>query len=121
VKGGEAAKPSTPTGKAEKRFRVEDLVIRGGKLHASLTTPLGNKAFDAALPDIHLQNLGKEGQGLTSTELTKEIMNAVLAAAMKSAGDASTGLTKDLKNPLGKDPAQAVDKAAKGLKDLFKK
>jgi hypothetical protein len=110
------AKPADATASAPgKKFRVKDIHIQGAKVHLAA---LG-KQITVPLADIRLQNVGTDGQGVTAAELTRDILKPVLASVMKAAAESATGITQHVKD-LGKDAGQ-LDKAATGLKDLFKK
>lgn len=131
-------------GEAEKKLVIENLYIRGGsvKVAASL---LDGKGLEAPLPDIHLKDIGKEGDGATPDEVAAEVMAALTAAANKAAGTLGVGKTLEgLKQNLDKitggqlptnaegakqavDDAKGavegvtkeLDKAGEGLKKLF--
>ena len=108
-------KPTEPG----KKFEVDDFLITGAKLNFTVTG-LGGQT--ATLPDIHLTNLGKGSEGITSAELTKVVLTAIEKAAAnyvaEHAGDivkGATGLVKGLTNNA------AMGNLGKGLGDLLKK
>lgn len=114
--------PSSPTS-GGKKLQVDDLVLRNTKVQ--LTFPmLGGKTTTVSLPDIHLTQLGQGPEGITPAALVQRIMTevtgnvtTVATAALKSLGGVVTETVKDL----GKGAIDGVEKASKGIKDLFKK
>jgi hypothetical protein len=123
--GGQDSKTATPSGsKQVKKLQVNDFVIRGGKVHVSVST-MGGASGSVRLPEVHLTDLGTGPDGITPAELTK----LVLAAIEKNAAQAASGVVSDLSKGalyMGKDVenvagSNAVDKVTKGIGDLFKK
>jgi hypothetical protein len=117
--GAEKPAPESQPGQPKKKFRVKDVMIKGGKIHLSVTG-LGGKSATVPLEDIHLQNIGSDVDGATLAQLTKEILQPLVTAAIKSAGEAVINLEKGV-TEIGKDAAERTEKAVKGVKDLFKK
>ncbi|HEY5915545.1 MAG TPA: AsmA family protein [Verrucomicrobiae bacterium] len=119
---GGQAKPETEK-KASKKLQVDNFVISGGKIHVSVTA-LGGKSATVPLPEIRLTDLGKGPDGITAAELTKRVLQAIEKSAVQAASGAVTDLGKqagELTKGLQKDAGGAVDKATKGIGDLFKK
>jgi hypothetical protein len=133
---GGATEPAKPTEtrpaetkpaetKAGKKLEVDDFVVSGGKIHLSLTTPLGSQSGTVPLPEIHLKDLGKGSDGITSTELATLVLNAILEKSLEAGLAAAkdikgvSDLTKGLGGATG--GTGAVDKVTKGLGDLFQK
>jgi uncharacterized protein involved in outer membrane biogenesis len=122
--GGQEANTNQPSAKPSKKLQVDDFLLQGGKVLVSVST-MGGASGSVALPEVHLTNLGTGPDGITPAELTKE----VLAAIQKSAAQAASGVVADLAKGgiyIGKDAGNVigsnnVDKATKGLNDLFKK
>lgn len=112
--------------KSEKKFLVKDVVIQGGKINLSATL-LGGKAMTVPLPEVHLQNIGTGGSGVSAAELAKQIMVPVLASVTKVVSGAIGNIGQEVKElgkgvkEVGKGATEQIDKAAKGLKDLFKR
>jgi hypothetical protein len=108
---------------SDKKYEVDEFLITGAKLHLSLTG-MGGRALPILLPNIHLADLGKDSNGITLAELTKKVMQAVLAGTTKAAAGAVTDLGKGAANAAvgaGKTATESVGKAAKGIGGLFKK
>ncbi len=98
--------------KKQTKFVVKDLVISGGKIHASLSTPLGSKSATVALPDLRLQNIGSGDHGVTAAELVKQILKPVLASVLKQVAGDMMGMSKDIPE---------IDKAASRLRNILNK
>lgn len=113
------AKPGEKPAPAQsgKKIKVGDLTIKGAKVSVTVA---GVKAPTVVIPDIHLQNIGNDKDGITAAELTKVILSAVTKEVVKAATDV-TGLAKSLGSDAGKQASGAVDKAGKTLKGLFGK
>jgi len=117
VAGGGAKTTDNATSRPGKKFRVKDIHIQGARVHLAA---LG-KEVTVPLADIRLQNIGTDGSGVTAAELTRDILKPLLASVTKAAAEAATGVTQNIKE-LGKGSlTNQLDKAAGGLKELFKK
>jgi uncharacterized protein involved in outer membrane biogenesis len=106
------ASSSSPA-KPKKTFQVNDLVITGAKLQVNMTLTAG-QTLTLPIPDIHLTNLGTGPEGVTSADVARQALHAVLAesitAVTKNAGDLG-------KQALGtvRDAAQKAADTLKGL------
>jgi len=121
----EAASPSDTTEKpatkkSEKKFYVKDLLVKGGKINVSITTPLGSQSGTLPLPELHLQNIGSRENGVTAAELAKQIIKPLLASVSKTVAERAADLGKGVQD-FTKGASGSVDKAAQELKGLFKK
>lgn len=92
--GGPVATNTAAPAPSSKRFEVDDLLITGARVHVSLTD-LGGKPMTLDLPPIHLTDLGKNDEGITATDLSRNILNALLSASVKAISNASKDLGKD--------------------------
>jgi hypothetical protein len=121
------AQPATPAppqqAKERKRFQLDDLLIKDGKVHVSVTQ-LGGRNATVSLPEIHLQDFGKGPDGITAEELTQRI----LAAVEKDAAQVSAAAVADLGHQalnmaqeMAKQGTNNLQNVTKGLGDLFKK
>ncbi|HKO87681.1 MAG TPA: hypothetical protein VJU83_04095 [Burkholderiales bacterium] len=63
---------------AETKMIVEELRITGAQVTYIPLVPVSGADLSFTLPDIHLRNLGKSRGGITSAELTRAILNAIL-------------------------------------------
>ncbi len=125
--GGSATEPATPkepsqpqAGKPARKLQVNEFIITGGKVHASVTA-LGGKSATLPLPDIRLQNLGTGPEGITPAELTAQVLQVVLDSAAKQGANAAADLAKGAVY-MGKEAgATALTNAVKkSLGNLFK-
>ena len=60
----------------------KDLLVKGGKIHAGITTPVGSRSATLPLPEVHLQNIGSPDHGVTAAELSRQILESLLASAV---------------------------------------
>jgi uncharacterized protein involved in outer membrane biogenesis len=114
--GGPVSTNSAGKPKPAKKIEVDNFLITGAKVHVILTE-LGGREMTLPLPEIHLTDLGKGGEGLTPTELTRAIFSAVLSDTTKAVADALTklNLTKG-----AEQLQQAGQGAIKSIGNLFK-
>jgi hypothetical protein len=101
--GGPASKPADQGPK----LVIENLYITGGQVAVS-SELLGSRKMDAALPPIHLKDIGKKGSGATPEDVAEQ----VIAALTQSTGRAVAGLNLD---SLIKDPSKTLEDAKKQL------
>jgi hypothetical protein len=99
---------------------VDDFLITGAKVHVSLTG-IGGKEMTLPLPDIHLTNLGKDNAGITATDLTRRVLDAITTATIKAVANATTDIGKGGGKDAGKAVGEGVNKITKGIGGLFKK
>jgi hypothetical protein len=120
-KGGPEAtdKTATATSKPGKTIEVDDFLITGAKIHGTLVLFGGKEVTLPALtlPDIHLTDLGKGPEGITPTELTKQVLSEVVSGTLKAVGSAAANLGKDA----GKAVGAGVNKITTGIGGLLKK
>jgi len=113
-----AQKPGEPA-KPAKKLQVDDFVIKGGKVHVSVT-PL-NQTATVPLPDIHLTALGTGPEGITPAELTERVIKEIVKAAESQAASVVTDIGKGAQYLGGSLKTNVMDKVTKGVGDLFKK
>lgn len=101
-----------------KTIQIKDLTITGGKINFSFTG-LGGRTVSAPLPDLHLTHIGTDDKGATVAQATKQVLGAVVSNVDKIAAKMIQEVGK-----LGKEAVKTatdqVDKAAQGVKKLFK-
>lgn len=131
---GEAAaeeKPDKEKG-AGKKVIIEDFLFNDGKVNVTFTA-MGGKKMVVPLPAIRLQDIGKESDGASPTEVAQELFGAIqkavvntVAASGDLAGDALKGagnMAGDAAGMAG-DTVQGVGEAAgdaaKGATDAAK-
>lgn len=126
AKGTDQPKAEPAGGGASKKLQVDDFLISGAKVNATLTA-LGGRTLTLSIPDIHFSNLGSGPEGITAGELTKLILNGLNKETLKAVEKAVSDLGKQAAGALSditKGGTNSLDKAAQGLKgvsDLFKK
>ena len=119
-----SATPKEPTPEAaSKKLQVDDFLFSKAKVAVQLDVP-GVKPLALTLPDIHVTQLGTGPDGITPADLTKKVLNEiiqeVLPAVTKAATAALGDVSKDASKVLDSSKGQ-IDKAVKGVGDLFKK
>lgn len=124
--GGSGGSGSSESG-SEKKIIIEDLYIRDGKV--SVSAPfLGGKSLGAPLPDIHLEDVGKDEGGASPAEIAAQITDAITGSAGKAVGSIGelagkiTGGVAGAASAITKGAASGVEKgaeAAKGAKDAL--
>jgi hypothetical protein len=121
-------KPSTnqtaqAANKPGKKLEVDDFLIAGARIHVSLAG-IGGREMTLPLPDIHLTDMGRGADGITATDLTRRVLDALTAATIKTVANAASDLGKGAAN-IGKGAEKTVgedaNKITKGLGGLFKK
>lgn len=81
--GGPVSTNAAGQAKPSKKIEVDDLLITGAKVHV-LLTELGGRQMTLTLPEIHLTDLGKGGDGLTATDLTRRVLQEIISATIKA-------------------------------------
>ena len=92
--GGATATNSAAQTQSSKKYEVDDLLITGAKAHVRLTD-LNGREMTLELPPIHLTDLGKSEQGITAADLSRNVMQAILAATLKAVSNSSKDLGQD--------------------------
>ena len=125
--GQQPAKPNEPAqpteAKAGRKLEVDEFVITGGQIHVTLTSALGGGAETIPLPDIRLQDLGKDSAGITYGELLELVLKAIKEPVQKAASGAVNNIAKgaiNLPMDTGGLRTNAVDTVTKGLGGLLK-
>jgi hypothetical protein len=115
-------KQAKDEGKEGKKLEVDDFLISGAKLHVNITGA-GASAITLALPEIHLTDMGKNEDGITKAELTKRIITAIEAAALKAVAENAGDIAKSATTMIKMNPSTSntVNAIGKGIQDLFKK
>ena len=83
--------PAQP--KSEKRFEVDDLTITGAKVQVVLTGMPEPQVI--SLPDIHLTDLGTDGDGITAAQLTQRILQAISNSTIEGVAKTAARLDKN--------------------------
>jgi hypothetical protein len=111
--GKEAAEPSEAPGE-EKTFIIENLIVRDGSVNARFSAKK-DEAYEAKLGAIHVKNIGKKRGGATGSEVTSEILRALVGDASRVA--AKMGLERLKKENLSPEAAGALEAAQRLLGD----
>jgi len=115
------APPQPAEKKTAKKLEVDEFVITGAKVHVS-STLLGGELASARIGDIHLNDLGKGPDGITSAELANLVLGAIENAAVQAAAGTMTDISKGaiyVPKNLGAPGTNTLNKAAKGLGDFL--
>jgi hypothetical protein len=70
--------------------------------------------------NIHLTNVGGEGSGVDAAELTRQVLQPILAEIITAALNNSSALTKDM-GGIGGKAGEEVKKIGDSLKKIFGK
>jgi len=88
---------------------IENLYIKGGEISVSATM-LGGKKMTTPLPDIHLQDIGKESDGAGAGEIASKIMDSLTSGAGSAVGALNLDALKDVAGEVAKEGADAAKK-----------
>ncbi len=107
---------------------IENLYVRGGKVNVS-AAPLGGSSMTADLPEIHLQDIGKDKGGASPGEVAEKVMAALtsqvgsfvggldLSSVLKGVSDLPEGL-KGLAGGALENPGAATEGAQDAVKGV---
>jgi hypothetical protein len=109
---------AAPAKKSEKKFIVKDVVINGIKLNLAVSG-VGSLPT-VSVPDIHLQNIGEQSNGVTAAELVHQVLAPLLQSAIEAGTKAIASSSKELQN-LGKGGVNQLTNVTKGIGNLFNK
>lgn len=118
--------PGTPS--AAKKMQVDDFLLTGAKVHASIPG-LAGQEFTLPIPDIHFSDLGQGTDGITAAELTRKVLdrvsvetlNAIIDYVNKTYGANAETLIKGVQSNAEKAVGDGAEKIKKGLGGLLKK
>lgn len=107
----------------EKKLIIRDFIITDGKVNVALAIyGLGQKEIIVSLPDIHLKDIGKERNGVSAAEVSKQIFAALHDKITSNA--VTNAINQELKayganlDSLSKTTMKQVEGASKKAKDL---
>ena len=112
---------------AGRKLQVDDFLITGAKVHATITGIPGValKEITVPIPDIHFSNLGQGPDGITAGELTQKILQEVSTDTIKAVADNAKNLLGGAANGIlgvGTNAMGAgMNTLKKGLGGLFGK
>lgn len=123
-KSGGASGESTQKAESDggKKLIIDKIVLRDGKVSVSANAAfLKGKTLDAPLPNIELNDIGKEEGGASAGDVIAQVMDAVTGAAGKAVGSLNIGeLTKSL-DGLTAGAMDALKGGASGATDAVQK
>jgi len=105
---------------SEKKYEVDDLLISGAKVQVILTGVSGGQPMTLSLPEIHLTDLGKDGDGITAADLSEHIVAAITTATIEAVSKAAANLDLNAAS-LKKTEQKAVQGVGNELNNLLKK
>jgi len=115
------AEPENKKG-AAKKVIIDDFQLNGAKVNVTITA-LGGKKLTLPLPNIQMQNIGRDSGGTNPAEVISEVFDSITKAVVDAvssggamAGDALKGVTG-----AAGDAAKGATDAAKGAADSIKK
>ena len=118
--GGTLSTNAEAAPKAEKKYEVDDLVISGAKVQVIINGIGMAKPQVIPLSDIHLTNLGKNGDGMTAAELTRRILIAISSATIQTVVQTAAELDKNAAT-LKRANQHAVKQLNKALSNFLNK
>ena len=106
-----AAQPAS-----EKKYEVDDLLISGAKANVILTSPI-QRQVSLTLPDIHLTDLGTDGEGITATDLSRRILSAITSTTIETVAKDATSLDQNAATlkQAGQNASGQLKNAVQGL------
>jgi hypothetical protein len=72
--------------KKSKKLIVREIIIKGAKLHVHFSTSDQSLDQTLVLPDIALHNIGADGSGVSTSELSRQILTPLLNSAIEEGG-----------------------------------
>ncbi len=105
-KSGDSGAPAKQDG--GKKMMIREFVLQGGKVNLAMPM-LSGKTVSTSLPDIRLQDIGSEEEGITPAAAFEKILSAVYAKIQ------SPAVTEKLNEALGqvKEEGKALQERAK--------
>ena len=115
AKSDEASAPK----KGGTKMVIDHLYVKGGKVNVSASF-LGGKSMTVPLPDIHLQDIGKEGNGATPGEVAEAIISAMNKAILKAVAPLGLDKVGAMAGNTVKGVGKTLEKGAEGVTDAVK-
>lgn len=109
-------------GGQEHKLIIDDLYIRDGQVNLSAKALQGKK-MTTGLPDIHMQDIGRDEGGATPGEVTEQIMAQIKSGASTAIGSMKNlpGAISDQLGGAGGTLKDKLNEAGEKLKGLFGK
>ncbi|MCE9638377.1 MAG: hypothetical protein K8T90_21970 [Planctomycetes bacterium] len=80
---GDGTSGGADAGGSSKRFIIEHLWVRGGKV--TLSAPVAGQVKSVDMPEIHLTNVGRDTGGATAEQLVVQIIEAIADSSLRAA------------------------------------
>ncbi len=112
--GASSSKEEKSAPSSSKKFVVKEVVISGAKLHLAASALDQKVSQTIPIPDIHLQNIGTAGKGVSARDVALQIINPLLNEALKQ------GVTALGKQGIQQLQNQGLKELNKALPGLFK-
>ena len=123
---GKSSTTASEDKKAGKKLIIRDFIVSDGKVNVALEMyGLGEKEISVPLPEIHLKDIGKEKDGASAAEVSKQIFAALHAKI--TSGAVTDEINQQLKayganlDSLGKKAAKQVEGVPQKAKELGEK
>ena len=114
---GSGSKSTTEKGSgksASQKFIVKKVLVTGTQLHVAASALNQSVSQTISLGDIHLENLGSDGSGVSATDVSQQILVPLIDSAING------GLNVLAKQGLKQLEQQGVGGVQKALQGLFK-
>jgi hypothetical protein len=98
---------------------IDHVYVKGGKVNISATL-LGGKSMTVPLPDIHLQDIGKEEKGASPGEVVQSVISALNKAILKAVAPLNLDKVGEVAGDAVKGVGETLEKGAKGVTDSVK-
>lgn len=123
---GKSSTTASEDQQAGKKLIIRDFIVSNGKVNVALEMyGLGEKEISVPLPEIHLKDIGKEKDGASAAEVSKQIFAALYAKI--TSGAVTDAINQNLKafgvnlDSLGQTAAKQVEGVPEKAKELGEK
>lgn len=117
--GGGKAKTADSGGEGPKVV-IDNVYIRNIKVALSAGM-LGGKTVPVPVPDMHLKDIGKDGDGATVADATNQVMDSITKSVTDAASSINLDEVRKQMEGLGKDAGDAAKGVTDSIKGLFGK
>ena len=114
--GSSNSKEETSAKEGGTKMIIDHVYVKGGQVNISASL-LGGKSMSVPLPDIHLKDIGKSGDGATPGEVVKLIISALNKAIIKVVTPLNLDKVGDAAGTVVKGVGKTLEKGAKGVTD----
>jgi uncharacterized protein involved in outer membrane biogenesis len=92
---------------------IENLYMRGGTVAVSAPA-MTDETLTAPLPEIHLIDIGKDGNGATPGEVASQVMAAIVASAKQAAQSVDVDALMEGAGEIAGEAQEQLEKATEG-------